>query len=454
MKRRDMLKAASVGIGALASGADPAWSRSTVARAADAHSETTDVLVIGGGPAGTIAAIQAARAGARTTLVEMGSQLGGTTTTGGVSFPGLFHAWKKQVIAGIGWELVTKAVALDGGKFPDFSVIPKRHSMQQVRINGQLYAALVEEACLEAGVALGYYQFPRTVKAVEGGWQVEVLGKGVQRQIFAKQLIDCTGGADVVGLIGLPRLREAVIQPGTLIFQIGDCQLDRLDGKLIQQRYEAALQRGDLQPGDYASAGGQFVNFIRGGGSNAQHVFGADSSTAQTQTEANIAGRRSVLRLIRFIRALPGCEGARVLRMQTETGIRETYRIVGETQITVGDYTSGRVFSDAVCYSFYPVDLHDEKGVKPEPLPEGTVPTVPLGALVPKGSRNLLVAGRSVCSDRLANSALRVQASCMAMGQAAGAAAALAVKGQCSPPEVPLAELKKLLRAHAAIVPG
>ena len=179
-----------------------------------------------------------------------------------------------------------------------------------------------------------------------------------------------------------------------------------------------------------------------------------DSSTAATQTQANIAGRRSLLRLIRFVRTLPGCERAQVQRMMQETAVRETYRIVGQTLITCDDYTSGRRFDDAVCYSFYPVDLHDRHGVKPQPLSPGTVPTVPLGALVPQGSRNLLVAGRSVSSDRLANSALRVQASCMAMGQAAGAAAALAARARTSPTDVPLDEIRSLLRQHAAIVPA
>ena len=81
------------------------------------------------------------------------------------------------------------------------------------------------------------------------------------------------------------------------------------------------------------------------------------------------------------------------------------------------------------------------------------MPTIPLRALVPKGSRNLLVAGRSVSSDRLANSALRVQASCMAMGQAAGAAAALAVRQNTTPLAVPIDEVKALLRQHKAVVP-
>jgi choline dehydrogenase-like flavoprotein len=85
------------------------------------------VLVVGGGTAGTIAAIQAGRAGASVLLVERGSQLGGTMTTGGVAFPGLFDAWGKQIIAGIGWELVKESVELDKGTLPDFAKVPQRH---------------------------------------------------------------------------------------------------------------------------------------------------------------------------------------------------------------------------------------------------------------------------------------------------------------------------------------
>ena len=101
------------------------------------RSVSADVLVIGGGTAGTIAAIQAGRLGARTILVESGSQLGGTTTTGGVDFPGLFHAWGKQVIAGIGWELVVEAVKLNSGDLPDFAKpTGRQHWRHQVRLCG------------------------------------------------------------------------------------------------------------------------------------------------------------------------------------------------------------------------------------------------------------------------------------------------------------------------------
>ena len=133
---------------------------------------------------------------------------------------------------------------------------------------------------------------------------------------------------------------------------------------------------------------------------------------------------------------------------------RETYRIAAECTVTRDDYFSGRVFHDAVCNAFYPIDMHDAvSGIHPVQLPEGVVATVPLRGLVPKGSRNFLVAGRCVGSDREANSGLRVQAACMAMGQAAGAAAACAAARGCAPLEVPLGQIDSVLRKWGAIVP-
>jgi hypothetical protein len=450
MKRRDLLKAGTVGVGAAAANALPGWAQAGAGGEPDCR---VDVLVIGGGTAGTIAALQAARAGARTMLVEMGSQLGGTMTTGGVWWPGLFHAWEKQIIAGIGWELVSKTVALDGGTMPDFATPAKHHWEHQVPINGLLYAALAEEACLAAGLMVCYYEFPQSVAEIGDGWLVETVGKGIRRRIACRQLIDCTGGADVVGMIGLPRLREAETQPGTLVFRFGGYDVKTLDADRIDQRYREALAKGELSEGDYSETNGRFIHFLQTAGV-AHHVFLADSSTSATKTATNLAGRASMLRLLRFVRSLPGCERTTLTRMHPETAVRETFRIVGEVQITQEDYTNGRVFNDAIGYTFYPIDVHGRSGVNPQPLKRGVVPTLPLGALIPKGSRNLLVAGRSISSDRLANSALRVQASCMAMGQAAGAAAALAASQERTPAKVPIDAVRDVLRKHGAILPA
>jgi len=420
----------------------------------EAYREQADVLIAGGGTAGAIAAIQAGRAGARTTVVEMHGQLGGTMTTGGVSAPAYFWSRDQQIIAGIGWELVLKVKALDGTALPDFASPNPRRPSYHVSVNPRLYALLAEEACLDAGVTLHYHEIVTGIRDLGDTWQVETVGKGLRRTITAREVIDCTGDADLVGMLGLPRLRGDVRQPGTLIFRLGGYDTRELDMEVTQERYEAAIADGCLQPGDFWRGEDQpFASFLRSGGANAQHIFGGDSSTSATQTQTNVEGRRAVLRLLRFVRSLPGCENAQLEILYTMATARETYRIVGEKTVTYEDYMAGRVYKDAVCYSLYFVDVHTEHGVEQEFVEAGRVPTVPLGALVPRGSERLLVAGRCVSSDRPANSALRVEASCMAMGQAAGAAAALGTRHGVPSRNVPLQEIRRLLREYAAIVP-
>jgi hypothetical protein len=415
------------------------------------NSMRADVLIIGGGTAGTIAAIQAGRLGARTILVEAGSQLGGTTSTAGVDLPGLFHAWGRQVIAGIGWELVCSTVRLNNDRLPNFSVpYGTDHWKHQVRLNGALYAALAEEACVNAGVQLHYYEMPLSIQPSAQGWRVRIAGKGQQTEVLARQVLDCTGNAAVIGLMGLPRQRESTTQPGTLIYRLTGYAVDRADLDDLEEKARDAVKAGRLESTDFRQ---DLRRFLAAGGENAMHVPDADSTTSGLHTQTNLRGRQSLLRMIRFLKQFPGFENLRLQRLQPETGVRETYRIVGENIVTADDYTHGRRFDDAVAYSFYPIDLHDEQGVLPRQLPSGTVPTIPLGALIPRSSRNVMAAGRCISSDRLANSALRVQASCMAMGQAAGVTSALAAKMNLTPAKVPLADILKTLREHGAITP-
>jgi len=412
----------------------------------------TDILVIGGGTAGVVAAIQAGRAGKKTILVENGSMLGGTTTTGGVAFPGLFFAWGKQVIGGIGWELVQEAVALNDDQLPDFSVPHGRqHWKHQVHLNGPLYALVIEDKCVEAGVDIRFYETPaEIVEHPKGGWKVTTVGKGTQTEIVCNQLIDCTGNALAVSLAGFNRLRGAEIQPGTLMFRIGGYSLDQLDMPQITRAFKEAVDRGILIKGEFLNVG----SLLHKAGDNVQHIAAADATTSTSHTIANLKGRASLLRTVKFLRTLPGLERLKVLDMQHETASRETYRIDSTYQITHEDYVTGRIFDDAVSYSYYPIDLHDENGVVPKHLKEGFVATIPLRALIPQGSRNLIVAGRCLGSDRLANSALRVQASCMGMGQAAAAAAVIAHSQGKTPADVPMADLRQLLTGHGAIVPA
>lgn len=412
----------------------------------------TDVLVVGGGTAGVPAAIEAALDGCDVTLVEAGSQLGGTMTTGGVSFPGLFHAGGRQIIAGIGWDLVNETVEMDGGAMPDFSLpVGQEHYRHQILLNPALYAALAEEKCIDAGVHIRYYETPVSIRRVPGGWTVRLVGKGCTRTLRCRQIVDATGNAAVVALAGLERIRGEETQPGSLIFQLGGFDPQSLNYPLLDSLLAAARADGRLTLDDCYLPAFNLLNAHRG--LAVSHVPGADGSTSETHSAANIDGRAGLMRLIRTLRSFPGLEGLRLESVQPETAIRESWRIRALYEVTAEDYVGGRVFEDAVAYSFYPVDLHDSEGVAPRQIDADAPPTVPLRALIPAGSRGIIVAGRCLGSDRIANSGLRVQATSMASGQAAGAAAALAVKHRCEIAEVPYPELRDVLESHGAIVP-
>jgi glycine/D-amino acid oxidase-like deaminating enzyme len=444
MKRRSILKSISVAsFGVLAP--------EVLAKPYEVKVEktSTEVLIVGGGTAGTIAAIQAGRLGVKTILIESGSQLGGSTTTGGVAFPGIFHAWGKQIIGGIGWELVMDCVELNGDELPNFSKIPDRHWKHQVTLNASLYTLLAEEKCLEAGVDIRYYESPTKVEFKKGKWIVESVGKGTKTIIVCDQIIDCTGNALIASMAGYDVLREEYTQPGSLVFRLGGYSFESLDLHAIPSNYQKVLRQNMLENSVRSSKEHNYVPY------SYVYVPGADSTTSATHTAANNEGRKALLKLVRELKALPGCENLKIIDLKTETAVRETYRIDGLYKVVKEDYTSGKVFDDAISYSFYPIDLHREgKTIYQEFLKPGVVASIPLRSLIPKRSKNFLVAGRCVSSDRLANSALRVQASCMGMGQAAAVAAVLALRQGVSPEQVDINKVKEILKKNGAIIPN
>ena len=290
----------------------------------------------------------------------------------------------------------------------DFSKVPRAHHLNQIHINQFIFAILAEEKCQEAGVEIAYYEFPTSVKKTEKGWQVDCMGFGTKRRVYCKQIVDCTGGAEVVGLLGFERLRKRKDNPA-LIFNLG---------------------------ATHNPASKQCIGFM----------FMGRLTNSRTATRANLTGRKSIF--------------ARVRRDKKDwcTCSPKLVFVKAIAYLEKPHYRSGLyIWSPFWWCSWlcvYPVDLHTRTGVKPKPLKRGIVPTIPLGALIPKGSENIIVAGRCISSDRLANSGLRVQSACMAMGQAAGATAALAAKSNSTPHKVALSEIHSLLRQHNAIIPS
>ena len=407
-----------------------------------------DVVVVGGGPAGSIAAIQAARLGTQTLLVEKNGILGGTTTSAAINYPGLFHAWGRQVVAGIGWELVCRAVRLAGDRLPDFSDYQRPPNRLQVRVNPALYATVLNEALLGSGASLLLHTMLAAVERADEVWRVTLCGKEGLHEVHARVLLNCTGDANAVALAGHERVRNQELQPATLSARLSGYNLAALDYNQLNRRYHMALAAGELHPTDLAGGEEPLRHFLADHGQNSIHLPGVDGSTSPGRTAAEIEGRQALLRIYTFLRRLPGLEQLSLDFAASECGIRETYTICGKQRITVADYTSGRRWDDAVCYSFYPIDVHrpSGEGIDLRPLAEGTFPTIPRGAMLPQGSSWLLVAGRCIAGNQEANSAYRVQASCMAMGQAALSGTEVE--------QLTITEIHEVLRQHRAVVPG
>lgn len=438
--------------------------------------EMVDVLIIGGGTAGHIAAIQAGRVlnglnpdstaaqaatdhSVRVSVIEAGHMLGGTMTAGGVFMPNHFHTRSGPVVQGIPWELYLQSREIEG-------VPPKPfHKRRPVdtpgyysHINVPIYAAVAEQKALEAGVVLHYGEFVGKVAAAGAdgaGWEVVSYARGIKRITTAKEIIDASGDADGARAAGLEVEKAPVRQPGTLQYRIEGIDLQQVWKGEVQQLYDEALAEGRLQPGDWAYfATYPFLWYLQMGGHNATHIYNCDTTDADGQTDANIRGRAAMLRMYRFVRKeIPGAERAVLKTMYARALSREGYRVVGEHRISYDEFMEARTYPDQICNAFNYIDLHNEESGCEEEFhsSEELIPKIPFRSLIPKGVKYFLIAGRIISSERRALAGLRAQCTCMAMGQAAGAAAALAVRRGIPSRNVPAADIVALTVKHGAV---
>ena len=420
-----------------------------------------DLIVAGGGPAGLCAAMQAGHAGLEVLLIEKSGILGGTTTLAGVNFPGLFHAWGRQVIAGYGWELTRRTVEESGGQMPDFSDWRQPHWLLQIPVNVALYAALADEMVSASGARTLFHVMPFAVRRETDRWMLDVAVKEGVKSFSSDYLIDTTGDANVAALAGFALRENNQRQPATLIFKLGGYDPAQLDYETLEKDFRAECDAGRLHPCHVGGGEHGLRSFLLNHGQNKMHVTGGDASTSAGKSEIEQRARAILLKTFRFLRTRPGLENVRIEHIAAECGIRETKTLAGQVTITGQDYVTGRIWPDSLCHSFYPIDIHrpDGDGIDIRPLPEGNVPTVPLAAMRPleddrvAGHDHFLCAGRPVSSDQAAHSALRVQATCMAMGQAAAAAVVIASRASSDLGTVDSQAIRALLREHGAITP-
>ena len=404
-----------------------------------------EVVVVGGGTAGVFAAISAARTGAKTVLIEKNSILGGTMTVAGVNFPGLFFAWGRQIIDGPCWESVMRTVELGGAKLPEITFKPERHWFEQIKLNKFVYTAVVFEMCREAGVEVICNAMVSAVVETECEIKVIVTDKNGLVAINAKTAVDSTGDGNLAGMTGFALEKSREQQPGTLQNHIWGYDVSNVSKTEFAEKFEKADFPAYITADKlYGYLSGHKIDM---------HIRCADADTSKGKTALDTEAFAEMLKVYRFYRSIKGLENLEIDYVASETGVRETNRIVGEGRVTAEEYISGHFYPDSVCYAFYPIDRHVMNGIEKVYHEENVVAKVPYSALVPKGSKRLVCAGRCISSDEYANSAVRVEAVCMATGQAAGCGAALAALQNVGVYEISYRDLCGALESIGGIVP-
>lgn len=427
----------------------------------------TDVLVVGGGPAGIGAAIGAARAGADVILVERYGFLGGNATAALVMPLMSFHTQRPSfekagvtnllpndhgpghpVIAGVVQELLERLVKAGG------AVPPSLETGFVVPFDPEIFKGVALDMLDAAGVKFLMHSF---ASEVLGGNELEGVvfeTKSGPVAIKARCVVDCTGDGDIAARAGAPfelgREEDGLVQPMTLMFRLVDFERSAFDHyikqhpeqwrgvhglwDLVKQANEAGdleLTREDIL--FFATPHGREVSV---NSTRVTRVLGTD---VWDMSYAEWESRRQMRQLVEFMRKyVPGFEHSYAAQSGTNVGVRESRRILGEYHISAEDLLSARKFPDAIARGSYPVDIHNPngKGTVLKRLPPDEAYDIPLRALLPQRVDNLLVAGRAISGSHEAHSSYRVMPICMATGQAAGACAAIAAKRGIVPRDV------------------
>ena len=444
---------------------------------------SADVVIVGGGPAGMCAAIAAARQGVQVILIEQGGFCGGMATRGLVGpFMTCYDAkGETMIIRGLFEEIVNRMVergyaihpseVKGGTAYTSWIKIGHEHVTP---FEAEGLKLIIDEMLEEAGVKVLYHtDFLRPM--LEGNTITGVLvsSKRGLEVVKGTVVIDCTGDGDVACRSGVPyemgNEELNLMQPATMFFHICNADEEKMNADIqanlhnfyrkdgvnyrsFHWRVTEARENGDWdlkrvsiglfrmpKPDEWCV--------------NTSRIMGVDSTDNESLTSAEIVGRRQADQIIRFLQKyVPGCENAKIKSTASYIGIRESRHIQGDYRLTADDLLDSKVPEDSILLAANSVDVHGRFGpTSNEYVPiKGDYYGVPYRSLLPKGIEQMLIAGRCVSADSTAAGAIRVMPPCMGMGQAAGIAAALAVKDGTTVRNVDVQNLREVLKENGA----
>lgn len=409
-----------------------------------------DVAVVGGGLAGVMAAVSAAREGKKVVLVEKYGYLGGMATAGLV-YPFMRHTEngsQRPANAGLYFQLLKEIYEIGGSDGEEsrhykeefmkvvLDRMTKRYGIQ-VLFHAKLCAAEMTDRKIQS----------ITVATVSGKIKLE-----------AKIFVDATGNADLCAFAGLPyeqgRPEDGLCQPMTLCFRLGNVDWSRFDHAAANALYRQFQAEGKIKNPreDILIFHHPFDNVMH---MNTTRAFGYDPTNVLDVTEVEMLLREQMLEMYNFMKNnIPGLENCELISSAAESGIRESRRIVGLVQITADDLVHTHKFEDSIARGTYAIDIHNPSGTGTYlyKMPPNDYYTIPYRALVPKDADNLIAAGRNICATHEALAAVRIMPITTCMGEAAGIAAAMAIDANVSMAEVNTQELREKITAYGGLV--
>ncbi len=425
-----------------------------------------EVTVLGGGPAGIVAAAAAARAGRRTLLIERYGFLGGMGTAAGVTnFCGLHgnvHGEHRRLVQGLASELLARIDRLDGLNKPHL-------------ILGKVFAQAYDTAAykIAADDLLASHKVDILFHALGAGVVMDesrridalmVETKAGRQAVRSEIFIDCSGDGDLAAWAGAPY--EVGDAHGHPLYPSMMLRLNGIDParageawRTIPQLMAQALAKGTHRfPRKSAIVRPQRhgiewrVNFTQVAREDGHAINGIDPDDL---TRGEIEGRRQALAAFEFLRTVPGFEESYIVDLPPQLGIRETRRITGGYRLSGEDVLGCASFADSVGVNGWPIEAHVPGDVvfTFPPIPESRgYNELPYRMLVPEGVDNLLVAGRCASMTHEGQSAARVSGACFVMGEAAGSAAALALSGNHIPRDISVENLQETLKRQGAFI--